>query len=221
MKVLTIDVGGSHVKALASGRRVPVKLDSGPDFTPGEMTRVIRAATAGWRYDAVTIGYPGPVIDGRAVREPFNLGGGWRRYNYDRAFGCPVRLVNDAAMQALGSYQGRRMLFLGLGTGLGSTLVSEDVVVPLELAHLPYREGRTYEEYVGQAALDRLGKDKWRKHVTRVVELLSAAVVADYTVLGGGNVRLIPKLPPRTRRGSNANAFLGGFRVWERDLSWA
>ena len=220
MKVLAIDVGGSHVKALASGRRTPVKLDSGPDFTPSAMARAILGATSGWEYDAVTIGYPGPVSDGRALREPYNIGGGWRRFDYERAFGCPVKLVNDAAMQAVGSYQGKRMLFLGLGTGLGSTLVRDGVVVPLELAHLPYHDGRTYEEYLGQAGLDRIGKQKWRKDVARVVALLSAAVVADYTVLGGGNVRLLRSLPPHTRRGDNANAFRGGYRAWREDITW-
>jgi len=220
VKVLAIDVGGSHVKALASGRRTPVKLDSGPDFTPSAMARAILGATSGWEYDAVTIGYPGPVSDGRALREPYNIGGGWRRFDYERAFGCPVKLVNDAAMQAVGSYQGKRMLFLGLGTGLGSTLIRDGVVVPLELAHLPYHDGRTYEEYLGQDGLDRIGKQTWRKHVTRVVALLSAAVVADYTVLGGGNVRLLRSLPPRTRRGDNANAFRGGYRAWREDITW-
>ena len=220
MKVLAIDVGGSHVKALASGRRTPVKLDSGPDFTPSAMARAILGATSGWEYDAVTIGYPGPVSDGRALREPYNIGGGWRRFDYERAFGCPVKLVNDAAMQAVGSYQGKRMLFLGLGTGLGSTLVRDGVVVPLELAHLPYHDGRTYEEYLGQAGLDRIGRQKWRKHVARVVALLSAAVVADYTVLGGGNVRLLRLLPPHTRRGDNSNAFRGGYRAWREDITW-
>lgn len=220
MKVLAIDVGGSHVKALATGRRLPVKLESGADFTPRAMVRVIQSATAGWRYDAVTIGYPGPVRDGRPAREPHNLASGWVRFDYQRAFGCPVRIVNDAAMQAVGSYEGGRMLFLGLGTGLGSTLVSAGVVVPLELAHLPYREGRTYEEYLGEPAMERIGKAKWRRHVATVVQLFADAFLADYTVLGGGNVRHLRTLPPRTRRGENANAFRGGFRVWRDDLTW-
>jgi polyphosphate glucokinase len=167
----------------------------------------------------VTIGFPGPVVRGRIAREPVNLGRGWVRFDFERTFGKPVRLINDAAMQALGSYRGRRMLFLGLGTGLGTTLVRDGVVVPLELGHLPYKDGQSYEDYVGEAGLARLGKKKWRRHVADVVERLAAALVVDYTVLGGGNVRLLDELPARTRRGRNANAFLGGFRLWEDDVS--
>jgi polyphosphate glucokinase len=218
-KILVIDIGGSHVKALLAGRRIPARVSSGPDLTPRQMADRIQEATDGWRYDMVTIGFPGPVVRGRIAREPVNLGRGWVRFDFERAFGKPVQLINDAAMQALGSYRGRRMLFLGLGTGLGTTLVRDGVVVPLELAHLPYKDGRSYEEYVGEAGLARLGKKKWRRHVADVVELLAAALVVDYTVLGGGNVRLLDELPPRTRRGRNANAFLGGFRLWQDDVS--
>jgi polyphosphate glucokinase len=216
-KVLVIDIGGSHVKALASGRRLPVKVPSGPDLTPKQMVDRVRGATKGWSYDVVTIGYPGPVVNGKIVREPYNLGRGWKGFNFARAFGKPVRLINDAAMQALGSYGGRRMLFLGLGTGLGTTLVSDGMVIPLELGHLPYRNGKTYEEYLGQAGLGRLGRKKWKIHVFDVVDLLLKALVADYAVLGGGNARLLDSLPPHTRRGSNANAFRGGFRLWQHD----
>jgi polyphosphate glucokinase len=172
-------------------------------------------ATEGWNFDAVSIGYPGPVARNKPMKEPVNLGEGWTRFNFQRAFGCPVRMINDAAMQALGSYAGRTMLFLGLGTGLGNTLVVNGVVVPLELAHLPYEHGKTYEEVIGEAGLKRLGKRKWRRHVHTIVELLAAATNADYTVIGGGNVRFLDELPPNTRRGNNANAFRGGFRLWE------
>jgi len=217
-KVLVVDVGGSHVKAQASGRRTEVRVDSGPDLTPRQMAERILAATQGWRYDVVSIGYPGPVVRGRISREPHNLGRGWTRFDFERAFGCPVRIINDAAMQAIGSYQGKRMLFLGLGTGLGTTLIRDRVVIPLEIAHLPYDDGETYEEVVGDAGLKRLGVRRWRRHVTNIVELMMNAVVADYTVLGGGNVRLLPALPPRTRRGANANAIRGGLRLWQDDF---
>lgn len=214
-KVLVVDIGGTHVKALTTGRRTIAKVPSGPDLTPRQMVDAVLGATKGWSYDVVSIGYPGPVVRGRIAAEPKNLGNGWVRFNFDRAFGRPVRLINDAAMQALGSYAGRRMLFLGLGTGLGTTLVSDGVIIAMELAHLPYRNGMTYEEYVGEAGLAWLGKRKWKHHVFKVVHLLSEATVADYVVLGGGNVRLLDKLPPKSRRGSNANAFRGGFRLWE------
>jgi polyphosphate glucokinase len=179
------------------------------------MVDEVLEATEGWSFDAVSIGYPGPVARNKPTKEPVNLGEGWTRFNYERAFGRPVRMINDAAMQALGSYSGRTMLFLGLGTGLGNTLVIDGVVVPLELAHLPYANGKTYEEVIGEAGLKRLGKRKWRRHVNKIVELLSAATNADYTVIGGGNVRFLDVLPPKSRRGSNANAFRGGFRLWD------
>ena len=214
-KVLVVDIGGTHVKVLATGRRTVVKVPSGPDLTPREMVEEVLGATRGWSYDVVSLGYPGAVVRGKISREPVNLGNGWVRFDFERAFGRPVRLINDAAMQALGSYAGKRMLFLGLGTGLGTTLVHEGVVISLELAHLPYKNGMTYEEYVGEAGLDWLGRRKWKHHVFKVVQLLSDATVADYIVLGGGNVRLLDKLPPKSRRGSNAHAFRGGFRLWE------
>jgi len=217
-KVLVVDVGGSHVKAQASGRRTEVRVDSGPDLTPRQMADRILAVTEGWRYDVVSIGYPGPVVRGRITREPHNLGRGWTRFDFERAFGCPVRLINDAAMQAIGSYQGKGMLFLGLGTGLGTTLIRDHVVIPLEIAHLPYEDGETYEDVVGDAGLKRIGVRRWRRHVANIVALMMNAVVADYTVLGGGNVRLLPTLPPRTRRGANANAIRGGMRLWQDDF---
>jgi hypothetical protein len=218
-KVLVIDIGGSNVKLFATGRRGRVKVPSGPALTPRQMVAEVRAATDGWTYDVVTIGYPGPVVRGRIAREPVNLGEGWTRFNFARSFGRPVRLINDAAMQALGSYRGKSMLFLGLGTGLGTTLVRNGVVVPLEVAHLPYRDGLTFEEVVGDAGLKRLGKKRWRRHVEIVVDLMLNALVADYAVLGGGNVRLLDVLPPHTRRGNNANAFRGGERLWADDVS--
>jgi polyphosphate glucokinase len=215
VKILVIDIGGSHVKLLASGRRTPVKVPSGPTLTPGQMVAEVLEATEGWSYDVVSIGYPGPVARNRPTKEPANLGDGWTRFNFQRAFGCPVRMINDAAMQALGSYAGKTMLFLGLGTGLGNTLVTHGVVVPMEMGHLPYANGKTYEDIIGEAGLRRMGKRKWRQHVHFIVELLASAMNADYTVLGGGNVRFMDALPTNTRRGNNANAFRGGYRLWD------
>jgi polyphosphate glucokinase len=214
VKVLVVDVGGTHLKLLATGHRTPRKLISGPHLTPALMVRDALAATAGWRFEAVTIGYPGPVVKGRPLADPHNLGAGWRRFDFARAFRRPVRIVNDAAMQALGSYDGGRMLFLGLGTGLGSATVENGVVQALELAHLPYREGRSFEDYVGVRGLERLGRHKWEKHVHVVAGVLRAAMVADHVVLGGGNVKKLRRLPPHCRRGDNRNAFRGGFRMW-------
>lgn len=215
MRVLVIDIGGSHVKVLATGRRTPVKIPSGRGLTPAKMAKAVRGATAGWRYDAVSIGYPGAVLHGKPVSEPRHLGGGWIGFSFRRAFGRPVRVINDAAMQALGSYKGGRMLFLGLGTGLGTALIVDGALEPMELAHLPYRKGRTYEEYVGKAGLARLGKKKWRRHVADVVVRLRTALQADDVVIGGGNAKLLRTLPPGTRRGSNAHAFVGGYRLWK------
>lgn len=220
MKTLVIDVGGTNLKLLASGRRTPRLIPSGPALTARAMARDVLAAVSDWEFDTVSIGYPGPVRDDRPLKEPVNLSTGWVRFDYERAFGRPVRIVNDAAMQAIGSYQGGRMLFLGLGTGLGTTLVFDDVVVPMELGHLPYRDGRTFEECLGDAALRAGGKARWRRHVSRVVGLLLDALVADYAMLGGGNVRHLETLPPRARRGDNANAFRGGFRLWQERATW-
>ena len=217
LNILVIDVGGTHIKVTATGRRTRVKIPSGPKMTVRQMVAGVCAATAGWKYDAVSIGYPGPVLHDQPVREPFNLGGGWVGFDFKKAFGRPVKIINDAAMQALGSYEGGQMLFLGFGTGLGSALVSHHgSVIPLELAHLPYKNGLTYEDYVGLAGLKRLGKKKWRKHVEIVVAQLKAALQAGYVVIGGGNARLIHKLPPDSRLCDNANAFRGGFRLWKK-----
>jgi polyphosphate glucokinase len=214
VKVLVIDVGGTHVKLLASGRKTRVEIPSGPALSAAKMVKDVKKATAGWNYSAVSIGYPGPVIHNRVMAEPHNLGRGWVGFDFRKAFGRPVRLINDAAMQALGSYEGRRMLFLGLGTGLGSAMIVDGILEPMELAHLPYKHGRTYEDYVGLRGLKRLRKKKWRRHVADVVKQLKAALEADYVVLGGGNAKLLKKLPPGARLGDNDNAFRGGFRLW-------
>ncbi|MFI5179569.1 MAG: ROK family protein [Vicinamibacterales bacterium] len=215
-RILVIDVGGTHVKLLATGHQTPIKIDSGPTMTAWQMVRLVRKAAAEWKYTAVSIGYPGPVAHGRPISNPKNLGGGWVGFDFRRAFGCPVRLINDAAMQALGSYRGGRMLFLGLGTGLGSALIVDGILEPMELAHLPYKKGRSYEEYVGNAGLKRSGKKKWRRHVAEVIALLREAVQADEVVVGGGNAKLLKALPRGARLGANANAFVGGFRLWDR-----
>ncbi len=213
-RILVVDVGGTHVKVLSSGRTDPIKIPSGPKLTAKGMVRRVRKATADWRYDVVSIGYPGPVLHGRPISDPHNLGSGWVGFNFQKAFGRPVRIVNDAAMQALGSYRGGRMLFLGLGTGLGSALIIDSVLEPMELAHLPYKKGRTYEDYVGDAGLKRLGKKKWRRHVMDVVKRLRRALEVDDVVVGGGNARLLHALPAGVRLGSNTNAFSGGYRLW-------
>ncbi len=213
-KILVVDIGGSHVKLLATGHRTPRKLASGPDLAPGPMVAEVLAAAHDWEFDVVSIGYPGAVSRGIITAEPRNLGGGWVEFDFAAAFGRPVRILNDAAMQALGSYDSGRMLFLGLGTGLGTTLICDGTVIPLEAAHLPYRRGRSFEEYVGNAGLERLGRRKWRRHVAAVVKLLSAALLAEYVVLGGGNVRLLHELPEHARRGNNMHAFRGGYRLW-------
>lgn len=215
MKVLVIDVGGTHIKLLATGRRARVEIASGLKMTAPKAIAAVKEATVGWQYDAVSMGYPGPVVHNRPVAEPHNLGKGWVRYDFAKAFGCPVKIINDAAMQALGSYRGGRMLFLGLGTGLGSAMIVEHMLEPMELAHLPYKKGRTYEDYVGLAGLNRLGKKKWRKNVNEVIVELRTALQADYVVVGGGNARLLKKLPPKTQLGDNNNAFRGGFRLWQ------
>jgi polyphosphate glucokinase len=215
MNILVIDVGGTHVKVLATGRRNPIEVRSGPKMTANQMVRAVRQETTGWRYSAVSIGYPGPVLHGKPVSEPSNLGGGWVGFDFAKAFGHPVRVINDAAMQALGSYKGGRMLFLGLGTGLGSALIVDGVLEPMELAHLPFEKGNTYEDVVGKAALKRFGKKKWRRKVTDVVTRLQAALEADDVVVGGGNAKLLHTLPKGVRLGSNAEAFVGGYRMWK------
>jgi len=215
VKILVVDVGGTHVKVLATGQKRPLKIPSGPELTPRVMARRVLAATKGWKFDAVSIGYPGAVVNGKPMSDPHNLGKGWVGFNFKKAFGRPVKVVNDAAMQALGSYKRGRMLFLGLGTGLGSALICDGVLEPMELAHLPYKKGRTYEEYLGKKGLKRMGKKKWRRHVEDVIERFRAALNVDDVVLGGGNTKLLKTLPKGVRRGTNANAFIGGFRLWK------
>jgi polyphosphate glucokinase len=217
MKILVIDVGGTHVKVLATGRKHPVAIASGPTMTARKMVSAVRRAVTDWEYSAVSIGYPGPIVHGRPVANPHNLGPGWVGFDFQKAFGRPVKIVNDAAMQALGSYQGGRMLFLGLGTGLGSAMIVDGVLEPMELAHLPYKHGRTYEDYVGLRGLKRMGKKKWRRHVLEVVGKLKTALEADYVVLGGGDAKLFKKLPPGVRMGANTNAFRGGYQLWRTE----
>jgi polyphosphate glucokinase len=216
LKVLVIDVGGTHIKALISGMKTPVKIDSGPSFTALDMVRDVKAALKNRAYDAVSIGYPGPVVHGHPIREPYNLGGGWVGFNFRKAFGQPVKLINDAAMQALGSYEGGRMLFLGLGTGLGSAMIVDGVLQPMELAHLPYQHGKTYEDYLGLRGLDQLGRKKWERKVHKVVDELRAALSPEYVILGGGNAKKLKELPDKARLGSNENAYEGGFRMWAK-----
>lgn len=215
-KILVVDVGGSNVKCIATGHKSRLKFESGPKLTPRLMVEHLLSITSEWHFDAVSIGYPGVVHRGKIVREPHNLGAGWVGFDFRSAFGRPVAIVNDAAMQALGGYTGGTMLFLGLGTGLGSALIVDDVVVPLELAHLPYANGRTYEDYLGEQGRKRLGKKKWRAKVRDVVDGFHKALLPDYIVIGGGNADRVKRLPSRTRRGKNADAFLGGFRLWEQ-----
>ncbi|MEO7274271.1 MAG: ROK family protein [Vicinamibacterales bacterium] len=214
-RILVVDVGGSHVKALASGGTDRVKIASGGQMTAALMVCRVRAATQDWHYAAVSLGYPGPVVHGKPVAEPHNLADGWVGFDFDQAFGCPVRVINDAAMQALGSYRRGRMLFLGLGTGLGSALIVDGVVEPMELAHLPYRKGHTYEHYIGNAGRKRSGNKKWRRRVTDVITRLKAALLVDEVVVGGGNAKRLHTLPEGVRPGCNADAFAGGFRLWQ------
>jgi polyphosphate glucokinase len=213
--ILVIDVGGTHVKIRDQRHKEPIKIDSGPNMTARQMVTAVRKAIAGWEFSAVSIGYPGPVVHNRPVAEPHNLGSGWVRFDFQEALGRPVKIVNDAAMQAVGSYDGKRMLFLGLGTGLGSAAIVDGVLEPMELAHLPYKKA-TYEDYVGLRGLKRLGKKKWRGYVLDAVKQLKSALQADYVVLGGGNARLLKKLPAGVILGDNANAFRGGVRLWRR-----
>jgi polyphosphate glucokinase len=214
MNVLVVDVGGTHVKILATGEDTPRKLPSGPELTAKQMVSAVKKLAKGWDYQVVSIGYPGPVLQHRPVAEPHNLGAGWVGFNFEKAFGRPVKVINDAAMQALGSYKSGKLLFLGLGTGLGSTMVVDGRVEPMELGHLPYKKA-TYEDYVGLRGLEKYGKKKWREYVQDVVSRLIAALQPDDVVLGGGNVKELKKLPKGCRAGDNANAFVGGFRLWE------
>jgi polyphosphate glucokinase len=214
-KILTIDIGGSNVKILATGHKEKRRFPSGPQLSAEQMVRGVLDLAKDWTYDAITIGYPGPVADNQPTLEPRNLAKGWVGYDFEHSFGKPVKMINDAAMQALGSYEGGRMLFLGLGTGLGSALIMGKSIAPLELAHLPYKRGKTFEDYLGARGYERLGKREWRRAVEDVVARLKAALIADYVVLGGGNAKKLKKLPKGVRLGHNFNAFRGGFRLWD------
>jgi polyphosphate glucokinase len=214
--VLAVDVGGRHVKMLATGEQEHREFPSGPELTASEMVARVVGLTADWTFDVVALGVPAQVAAGRVVREPVNLAPGWLDFDFDAGFRRPTRLLNDAAMQALGSYDGGRMLFLGLGTGLGSTMILDGVIAPMELGHLPFRK-RTYEEYVGRAGRKRLGKKRWEKTVHEVVDALTAALAPDYVVIGGGLADQLAALPAGARLGSNANAFVGGFRLWNEN----
>jgi polyphosphate glucokinase len=219
MSILVIDIGGTNVKVKLAGQEEVRKIPSGHELTPTAMVHGVQEATCDWTYDRVSIGYPGPVVKEKILLEPVNLGRGWIGFDFAAAFGKPVRLINDAAMQALGSYDGGRMLFLGLGTGLGTTLILDGLVAPMEIGHLPYKKGRSFEEYVGNAGLERIGKKKWRVVVADVVARLRHAFIADYVVLGGGNVKKLDELPPDCRAGDNSRAFIGGARLWEEATS--
>jgi len=213
--VLVVDIGGTHVKVASSEQRVPIKIVSGPTMNAVEMARQLLAATKNWKYDCISMGYPGPVINDHPLAEPHNLAPGWIDFPYAKTFNKPIRFINDAAMQALGGYRGGRMLFLGTGTGLGSAMIFDGVVVPLELAHLPYKNGYTYEEYIGLEGLERRGKKRWRKSVLDIISRLQAALICDYVLLGGGNAKYIKNLPPHVILGSNTNAIEGGIRLWQ------
>jgi polyphosphate glucokinase len=213
-KILVVDVGGTNVKMRASGQKEALKIPSGPTLTASKAVQVVKQNTHGWDFDRISLGYPGPIINGRPLREPHNLGGGWVGFDFQKAFGVPVKIINDAAMQALGSYKGGRMLFLGLGTGLGSAMIVDGALEPMELAHLGYKNGKTYEDYLGLRGLQRLGKKRWRKQVAKVTKLLKNSLGADYVVLGGGNSKKLKELPTGAELGQNENAFLGGLRLW-------
>lgn len=214
--VLVVDVGGSHVKVLATGETERRRAPSGPTLTPGEMVAAAHESALGWRWEVVAVGVPAPVHGGRVIAEPFNLGTGWVGFDFEAAFGVPTRVINDAAMQALGSYDGGSMLFLGLGTGLGSALVVDGIVEPMEVGHLPFKK-RTFEDYLGERGLKRLGRKRWEKLVGEAVAHLVAALEPDSIVLGGGNAAKLGELPPNARLGGNDNAFTGGFRLWQSD----
>lgn len=214
MRILVIDVGGTHIKVSSTEHLKPIKLESGPSLTPEKLVSQVKVRTRSWKYDVITLGYPGAVIHGHIASEPFNLGHGWVGYDFKKNFNHPVKILNDAAIQALGSYKGGRMLFLGLGTGLGTALIIDGVMEPMELAHLPYKKGHTYEDYVGLKGLEKYGKKKWRKKVSEITEKLKNALEAEYVVLGGGNARLINKVPEGTIIGDNSNAIIGGIRAW-------
>ena len=216
-KVLVIDVGGTNIKLLATGQNEPRRYPSGLSMTPQKMVRLVKKSVSDWKFDCISLGYPGAIINGHPLREPHNLGRGWVGFNFQKAFSCPLKILNDAAMQAVGSYEGGRMLFLGLGTGLGSAMIVDGILQPMELAHLGYKNGKSYEDYLGLRGLERMGKKKWRRYVAKIAKSLKTALDADYVVLGGGNSKKLKKLPQGARFGNNENAFLGGFRLWQKN----
>jgi polyphosphate glucokinase len=216
MKILIIDIGGTNIKVASTDNRVPIKIPSGPEMSARQMVEQVIAATKGWKYDRISIGYPGPVVHHKPIAEPHNLAPGWVDFPYQTVLGKPIRFINDAAMQALGGYQGGRMLFLGTGTGLGSSMIFDGLVIPLELAHLPYKRGRTYEEYIGVLGLERRGKKRWHKSVLDIATRLRAALVCDYVLLGGGNAKLMKELPEGIILGANSNAIDGGLKLWDQ-----
>jgi predicted NBD/HSP70 family sugar kinase len=218
-RILVIDIGGTNLKVAGSGHPETLKIPSGPKMNAAQMVRDVKNATKGWGFQAVSIGYPGLVVNGRPVHEPHNLAEGWVGFDFRRAFGCPVKVINDAAMQALGSYEGGSMLFLGLGTGLGSAMVHDGILEPMELAHLAYRKGKTYEDYAGLRGLEGMGRKKWQKHVTRIVNNFREVLGADFVVLGGGNAKKLKALPPKCKLGDNSNAIKGGLRLWQPPAS--
>ncbi len=215
LKILVIDIGGTHVKISCTGHSEIRKFPSGSRMTPTVMVKELKNLTSDWSYDVISMGCPMPVRKGKPMKEPVHLGNGWVDFNYEKAFGCPVKIINDAAMQALGDYEGGRILFLGFGTGLGSTLIEEGIIVPLELAQLPYKKGN-FEKYVCNRALEKKGKKKWTKEVCKVIEILGSALEPEEIVLGGGNAQHLQKVPAGCRVAENANAFIGGFRLWGR-----
>jgi polyphosphate glucokinase len=217
-RILVIDVGGTHVKLLVTGMKQPILIPSGPTMTPRAMVRQVKAAVKSIPYDVVSMGYPGPVVHGKPLQEPHNLGKGWVGFDFCKALGRPVKIINDAAMQALGSYKKGRLLFLGLGTGLGSAMIADGVLEPMEMGHMPYKRGKSYEDYLGIRGLKRLGRKKWAREVAKVVELMRAALEPEEIVLGGGNAKRLKRLPPGARLGNNENAFRGGFELWNENV---
>lgn len=217
MNVLVIDIGGSNIKILATGQPERIKIPSGRDFTPEQLVPLVKEASKDWNYEAVSIGFPGVVKHGKIIANPINMGIGWKGYDFEKAFGCPVKIINDAAMQALGSYEGGKLLFMGFGTGLGTAMVFEDLILPLEGGHLPFKQG-TFETHVGNAALKKLGKTKWKEMVLQTIAHFQHCFQPDEIVLGGGNSKLLEEIPSNCRLGSNKNAFTGGFRLWEKSF---
>lgn len=218
MNILVIDIGGSNIKILASGQPERIKIPSGGDFSPEEMIPLIKENAAQWKYDAVSIGFPGVVKHNKIITEPINLGDGWKKYDFESAFNCPVKIINDAVMQALGGYENKKLLFLGFGTGLGTAMVVNKTIIPLEAGHLPYKKG-TFENYVGKEYLQKSGSKKWEKHVNNCIEKFSHVFQPDDILLGGGNSKLLSYIPEGCRLGTNQNAFKGGFRLWEEDFN--